>query len=466
MDPLKVLELAGELDIRASAQMLGSWALEHERALVALLRRDEHRRQINAFRTDAVKERPALVASVADVTALVRDYLHAVNQHLVLVVEDQLKPLAVLHAFCLGPLRGWFDDFQGVLDLRLGDPFPYATRDFGPQRPALTPFISTPLAETVLWDTKFGLYGRKPESPLHVVLDYRHRTAIDRYTWSDPDDDTLEHETWGPVAMATVNPYASVHDISWKENDADWFCVKPKHFDKEGVLRQLEAAASHESSPAAIAVLPELSLPHPTTLAQALRDGWEKYPRLVVAGSAHEERDGKQSNVSCTYFQGVEVLRHSKHQRLHLKKSNGDGYPEALSDGTGVLTMLSGSSARLAVVICADLQNDDIVECLETCGANLVLVPSMTPGMGGFKRPVAGSASRNQGVTLVANTVAPRSKNPQHQFLAYLGLPLQDPQRSDESFPVSGKVADWKGWLLIKAWCDDHDDRFTWHPWS
>src|SRR5215218_5183793 len=212
MDSLTVLaRAAAELDIRASARVLGSWSLKNEKELVKLLRRDERRRQINAFRADAVNEEQALVAAVADGTAPMRDYLHAVNKYLVLVVE-----------------------------LCVGDPFPYAIRDIGSPRPALTPFIATALAETVLAGTTFGLYARAPERPLHVVLDYRHRTAIDRHTWTAPTDETAELPTWGPVAMATVNPYASFKDVSWKNSSTDWFCVKPKEFDKDGVLRQLE----------------------------------------------------------------------------------------------------------------------------------------------------------------------------------------------------------------------------------
>src|SRR5215218_2588586 len=127
MDSLTVLaRAAAELDIRASARVLGSWSLKNEKELVKLLRRDERRRQINAFRADAVNEEQALVAAVADGTAPMRDYLHAVNKYLVLVVEDQLKPLALLHAFCVGPLRRWFDNCQGVVELCVGDPFPYA----------------------------------------------------------------------------------------------------------------------------------------------------------------------------------------------------------------------------------------------------------------------------------------------------------------------------------------------------
>ncbi len=465
MDPLKVVARAAGLGLRASARTLGAWTLKNEAALATLLRQAECRREINAFAYDAVEDK-ALVVAVAAGTASVHDYLHAVDRHLVLVVEDQLKPLALLHALCRGPLGRWFDDCQDLVELRFGDPFPYATRKIGSHRPALTPFISTPLAETMLAGTTFGLYDRGPQSPVQVRLDYRRRALIDRHTWRDPGDDTVELETWGPVAMATVHPYASFKDVQWREEEADWFWVRPKQFDEEGVLRQLEAVASHETCPTGIAVLPELSLPDPTALAQALKTNSDHYPQLVVAGSAHEVRDGTQSNVSCTYLEGAEVLRHSKHQRLHAKKPNGDDYPEALSSGTGRLTMLTGSSTRLAVVICADLQNDDIAECLETCGANLVLAPSMTPGVGGFKGPIASIGSRNQGVALVANTVAPRSSGPQHQFLAYLGLPMQDPQRADESFPQNGEVTDWKGWLLIKAWCDDRDDRFTWHQWS
>jgi hypothetical protein len=465
MDPLTELETALDLDLRSSARALGRWALEHEAALLERLRHGEPLRQVKAFATKAAQPHQ-LVKAVGDGSLSVRSYRDRLASQLELVVDDELKPLAFLRALCLGPLASWFDFFDKTVMLERGDPFPYATRPLGPRRPAMTPFITTPLIETLLPGTTFGLYRREPARPLHVVLDYRHRTLVDRHTWtSDADlDEDDPSRSWGPVPMATINPYADFDDdVDWTPGAHDWFWVRPRRFDEAGILDQLAEAAAHPDGPAAIAVLPELSLPEPGALGPALRENPERYPAVTVAGSAHEEVDGRRANVSCTYIDGAEVLRHHKHQGLHLRR-NGTDYPEGLSEPAGVLTVVAGASARLAVVICADLMNDDVKECLESCGVNLLLVPAMTPGVGGFKGPLAGVASRNQGVSLISNTVAPPLASPQHQFLAYLGLPVQDPSRSDEIYPGPKTVKEWKGWLLVKAWCNDVEERYTWYP--
>lgn len=157
--------------------------------------------------------------------------------------------------------------------------------------------------------------------------------------------------------------------------DGEFFDVHPRRWDLEGVLELLERVKDVE-----VAVLPELSLDRPDALEQALSKDPARYPRLVIAGSAHvRERTGSpeevRANEARIYLDGELVGRHRKSRAYIATKK------------------------------------------------------------GSFNGPIADLASRRQAVCVVANAPPAEATAPFHCMVA---APQEDPDDQSRAFPRDG----------------------------
>jgi predicted amidohydrolase len=209
----------------------------------------------------------------------------------------------------------------------------------------------------------------------------------------------------------------------------------------------LALLAQAKGEGADIAVLPELSLPDPGALQKGLEANPENYPPLVVAGSAHcstgtAAGDEIRSNESRVYLDGKCVAIAHKHHPFVTKDLLGEPYPEGISeDLTGeqkTIMVLSGSRTRIAVVICADLNDLQIPQLLVAAGVNLLLVPAMTEKIGSFNAPLSAIAGHCQGICAIANTRWGDAGKP---FLCMVSVPREDPTQQSVALPPKGAPA-------------------------
>lgn len=96
---------------------------------------------------------------------------------------------------------------------------------------------------------------------------------------------------------------------------------------------------------------------------------------------------------------------------------------------------LSGARTRLAVVICADLQEAKIPALLVAAGVNLLLVPTMTRKIGSFNTAVSDVAGWSQGVAALANTRWGEDGKP---FLCLCAVPRESPLEQTAALPGDG----------------------------
>jgi predicted amidohydrolase len=81
--------------------------------------------------------------------------------------------------------------------------------------------------------------------------------------------------------------------------------------------------------------------------------------------------------------------------------------PEGLTSEPKTITLLCGTTARLGVLICADLNDSRLPARIQAAGANVLLVPALTPHEGAFVGAVSMIASFCQGVAAVVNGSPP-----------------------------------------------------------
>jgi predicted amidohydrolase len=171
-------------------------------------------------------------------------------------------------------------------------------------------------------------------------------------------------------------------------------------------------------------------------------------PPLIVCGSAHTttKRPGGaryRANESVVLLRGREILRHEKTHafrtrylgaKMRLEKK----IPEGITPGPKTLTIGCGDATRLAIVICADLNDQLIPPLLAESGANLVLVPALTAQSGAFIGSCLYVASQNQGIAVVANGTPDLPEGYPVPFLALVALPTSS-NGADEYTPSSGQ---------------------------
>jgi predicted amidohydrolase len=330
---------------------------------------------------------------------------------------DPASHLGILRGLLAPALDRFFDDLRGPITLARGMPIPNATRRvqdlFGK---TCTPYQQTITARELLGRTGFDLF-HDSDPRIGVTIDFSHSDKLDALTWPKRK----------LPRVATVHPRLDGKRLDFKVSGDRVFDVKPEPWSLQGTLAQLTAVAS-----AHIAMLPELCLPSAGALAAALASTPSRYSPIVVAGSAHERINagGKRSSIneSRVYIDGQQVLSHKKIRPLETKHLGNDTFEqmlhEDLSPTQDSITLLSGEKTRMAVMICADINDSAIVRVLEECGVNLLLVPSLTYKTGAFNGAVCQLASHCQALCVVANPILDRLKGARRApFLVLAAVP-------------------------------------------
>jgi len=335
-----------------------------------------------------------------------------------------LEYLGVLRGLCAGVLSAMFENMTGEVSLRRGMPMPVAGRPidklFKP-----TTYQRTLSRGHLLSGCGFTPVRHHSDEGIEVVLDFSCRHRLDQLTWDEQDRLPL---------IAGVFPIHGLEHFEISQIEPEWFFgVRPKEWDPEAVLELLASLPVDVQ----IAVLPELTLPDADALEEELGRNPQRYPPLVVAGSAHvcdpgAGEDDTRSNESRVYLDGRRVLWHRKIHPYAARQLNGTTYdpplPEGINDGDAEIRILAGSRTHMAVVICADLNDEVIPLLLEDAGVNLLLVPALTTDLGSFNGAATGLASRRQAVTAVVNAGFGEGDS----FCFFVGVPRPAPREQSE----------------------------------
>jgi hypothetical protein len=353
-----------------------------------------------------------------------------------------IEYLAVLRGLCRGPLTRFYESTEERVLLDRGAPVPLASRPihllYG--KGHTTPNPRTLLDGHLLGPLGFKLFEYSAGGKARVVLDFGHRERIDQLTWSE-----------GRLPrIATLHPFLGAGGIEIGEETRSWFFdVKPKVWNAETVLAELRRVSDAE-----IAVLPELCLPLSDALEDAIGSDPQSYSPLIVAGSAHvrepDPSDGHEirANESRIYLDGSHIAVHRKIHPFRTKHLGGRDLADRISEGLTsepkTITVLSGEHSRLAVVICADLNDDLVPQLLQGAGVNFLLVPAFTGGIGAFNGVISDLASRCQAVAVVVNAALDPDPNvagsgPPFLVLAAVPRPKPDQQSKDYYAPSEGQ---------------------------
>ncbi len=264
------------------------------------------------------------------------------------------------------------------MELDRGFPVPLVSR------PVNTLFDATPHYTTITHGTLVighRVFEHPAAGKVKVVLDFRFRDRLDQITWSSSNR---------LPTIATLHPFLGGGRVEIGEQNEEWFFdVRPSTWRADETLTHLRSARAAD-----IAVLPELCLPLVDAIEDALAATPADFPPLVVAGAqtfAAARRRGRDTS------QRVPNL-----SRRRLRRSSSEGPPvphqvlggrrfaRAVDEGSTpeqkTLTVLAGSFTRMAVVICADLNDGAVPMLLEQVGVNLLLVPALTSGSGWVQR--------------------------------------------------------------------------------
>jgi hypothetical protein len=346
-----------------------------------------------------------------------------------------LEHLAFLRGLCLRALPDLFDRADGEIALSHGLPIPFAIRPVNRILADATPFQLTLNKRGPLRGLGYELF-RNVDASIDVRLDYGHRERLDALTWVD---------SRRLPSIATLHPSLGEDDLTLSHSDQTFFDVRPRDWRPEQVLGWLRSVSEHE-----IAVLPELSLPAPDALAEQLALHPERYPPLIVAGSAHVRREekGKQirANESHVYLEGRPISLHRKFKALETRKLGRRLFEEDVREGITPepkrLLVLSGERTRLAVVICADLNEHQVPALLEAAAVNLLIVPTLTYDPGAFNATICTLASRCQAVCVVVNANLPADgEGEQPPFLVLASVPRKEPEQQSRSYrSLSGQA--------------------------
>jgi predicted amidohydrolase len=347
--------------------------------------------------------------------------------------DSRLEHLAFLRGLCRRAVPDFFERTEAAMLLDRGMPIPFATRPVRALFGQTTPYQPTLAVSGLLEGLGHGLFEHAASGPIRVVLDFGFRDRLDELTWSRGER---------LPQIATLHLPLDDADLAIGEIHDEWFFdVRPRDWRRDTVLERLRAVADAE-----IAVLPELSLPAPDALEADLADDPARYPPLVVAGSAHVREpaaDGAgelRANEARVYLDGRLAAVHRKIHAFSTRHLNGvtraRPWVEGITAEPKTITILSGTHTRLAVVICADLNDEAsrIPGLLEAAGVNLLLVPALTDRIGAFNGAATGIASRCQGVAVIVNGDRANGSG-EAPFLALAAVPRPAPRDQVRLYP-------------------------------
>jgi predicted amidohydrolase len=350
-----------------------------------------------------------------------------------LQTQPPLEHLGVLRGLCRRALLRFYLETEDEMPLDRGTPVPIASRPVNELFGSTPNPVDTLAAGHLLHGLAYKIFEFSAQGPARVVLDYTHRDRLDEITW------TRDHRL---PRIATIHPFLGAQAIEIAHNTGTaFFGVRPKNWNREALLAKLCALST-----VPIAVLPELCLPVPDALEEALAEEPSAYPALVVAGSAHVTVPAApglkevRANESHIYLDGHRVAVHRKihpFKTRHLGGHNLAAREEGITREVKTITVLSGEHTRLAVVICADLNDETIPGLLEGAGVNLLLVPAMTGGAGAFNGAICGLASRCQAVGVIVNAgLDPRAddEDDARPFLIMASVPRPEAEAQARSY--------------------------------
>jgi hypothetical protein len=343
---------------------------------------------------------------------------------------------AVLRGLCDRALPHLHEQAAGEIALDRGTPVPYVSRPIPDVIAAATPHASTVTRGHLLAPSPFELFPHAAGGPVRVVLDYAHRERLDALTWS-----TSRHLP----RIATIHPALGKDDVTIGTSPTakTFFDLMPKTFVLADLLVELRAARDKGID---LAVLPELSLPPGSGLETALAAAPAAYPPLIVAGSAHVREVSPASGLAVRaneceiYLDGRPIARHRKIHPYVLKDARG-ARTEQLTGEQKTLRILAGEHTRLAVVICADLNDTLIPSLLESAWVNLLLVPALTDAPGAFGGVIGKLASICQAVAVVVNASRPPIPTPQgprQPFHVLAAVPRSKPADQVRDYTAPG----------------------------
>ncbi len=405
---------------------------------------------------------PAAKALVEHVWAAVRDVpahhwwpVRAGTGSLAPVLTDQvveslgrlaptpaLQTLALLGGLCIAVMEPWYTRQTGVVTLERGDVLPYPRRPVNAVFDDYTPHATTTGFRDPLTDVGFLIYDGAL-GPVHVS--FAARDLLDEACW--------QRRPAGLPVVAAVFPYpdgAALQVPPEIVTEDWWFGTGPTEgaWQPDAIVAMLSAARQDTRGErhCAVAVLPELSVLDADELASLVRQHWASLPDVVVMGSAHVTRAGEdgevRANETRVFARGVELFRHRKRHPFRTRQFTPDRerpLPEGLTPVTGI-SMAAGSTTTLAVLICADAFEIELVAALARLGVNLLLVPAMSPHEAAFHAAATVVASMCQGLCVVANGTPP-GRHDQPPFKVLVSAPHRGmPVRSDAGPPGPGSA--------------------------
>ncbi len=313
------------------------------------------------------------------------------------------------HRFA-GVFRG-----RGVVDVAAGDPIPIC-------RPPLKEIFARQLSSNPdrLGEQLHELTWLRLMPPLergHEVrlsFEYEHVLA-------DVDANTR---------LGVAIPSDVLSDLRFDVSETAeprFFHVRPKRTAEQQavILRLLDEA---DAAGARVVLLPELCVDE--DIVAAIRDWFAKPERAVailICGSMHTVRDGKQRNVSTILTAGGGMVEHFKFNPFSLALPTGDGevalHREDIVTTPSLITVLMCGDWSFTSLICKDFLEPGVDRALQQLGVRIVLVPACSPKTSIFEPIAAILAARNQALVLVGNLADP---GPSEVASVLVARPTQD----------------------------------------
>ena len=216
--------------------------------------------------------------------------------------------------------------------------------------------------------------------------------------------DRLHNLLSGLREVATVHPNSSRSEWGKSPPGSSLFpLVLNDAAGQESRIVRLVQQARNTDFKAQIVVAPELAATARAVAAvQADLDQGDA-DVMVVAGSEHVVDQGRPVNRAFALMPSAEPLRHDKMVPLRrLARRQRAEQIEGI-DANPVLRVYQADQFRLALLICKDFLDTDLVDDLCRLGINVVVVPAMSSKTRRFATGAAQLVDRTQGIAIIAN---------------------------------------------------------------
>ncbi len=167
-------------------------------------------------------------------------------------------------------------------------------------------------------------------------------------------------------------------------------------------------------------VFPELSVP-PEAVAELqnlLRDRYaedKQVPLITVAGTCHRKEGGKWKNIATVLGPNGDILwTCRKHKRFTMNRNDAVklmeldekyiGIEEDISVEHPMLVIRDTRVGRIAVAICRDFFDDEMLRYFKAMDVNIVFVPAMSKSLNHFNASARNLGSLCRATSLIANT--------------------------------------------------------------